>query len=68
MRLAADGCSLEAAAAEPAAGNKPRPRIAAILTEFTYRSHAHVILENFLQPLLFNGKWLDSGCWVVSGR
>ena len=24
--------------------------------DFTYRSHAHVILENFLEPRLFNLK------------
>ena len=43
-----------------------RPRVAAILTEFTYRSHAHVILENFLEPYLFNGKATQSGMDVVS--
>ena len=41
-------------------------RVAAIVTEFTYRSHAHVILENFLEPYLFNGKKTDSGMEVVS--
>lgn len=43
-----------------------RPRVAAILTEFTYRSHAHVILENFLEPYLFNGKATRSDMDVVS--
>ena len=33
-----------------------RPKVAAIFTIFTYRSHAHVLLENFLEPYLFNGK------------
>ena len=39
-------------------------RVAAVVTEFTYRSHAHVILENFLEPYLFNGKkdGLGHGC------
>ncbi|MBX7166919.1 MAG: hypothetical protein K1X74_11365 [Pirellulales bacterium] len=32
-------------------------RVGVVLTEFTYRSHAHVILENFLEPYLFNGLW-----------
>ena len=42
-------------AAEP-----KRPlKIAAISTAFFYRSHAHVILENFLVPYLFNGKVID---------
>ncbi len=43
-----------------------RPRVAAIVTEFFYRSHAHVILENFLKPYYFNGKLTDSGMDVVS--
>ncbi len=33
--------------------------MAAIVTEFTHRSHAHVIIENFLGPYLFNGKVID---------
>ena len=40
--------------------------MAALFTEFTYRSHAHVILENFLHPYLFNGEWTDPGVEVVS--
>ena len=43
-----------------------RPKVAAVITVFTYRSHAHVILENFLKPYLFNGKLTHSGCDVVS--
>lgn len=42
-----------------------RPRIAAVITEFTHRSHAHVILENFLEPYYFNGKLTESGIDVV---
>ena len=45
---------------------KKRLKIAAVLTEFTYRSHAHVLLENFLEPYLFNGKLTSSGMEVVS--
>jgi hypothetical protein len=41
-------------------------RVAAVITEFTYRSHAHVILENFLEPYLFNGQKTESGMKVVS--
>src|SRR5216110_1713753 len=48
------------------AGDKRRSKIAAILTEFTYRSHAHVLLENFLEPYLFNGKLTSSDMDVVS--
>lgn len=47
------------------AADEPRLKVAAILTEFTYRSHAHVILENFLEPYYFNGKLTYSGMDVV---
>jgi hypothetical protein len=43
-----------------------RLKVAAIVTEFTYRSHAHCILENFLQPYYFNGQVTNPGCDVVS--
>ena len=41
-------------------------KVAAIFTEFTYRSHAYVILENFLEPYLFNGRRTIPGVEVVS--
>ncbi len=53
----------EGRAQEPA---KKRLKVAVVFTEFTYRSHAHVILENFLHPYLFNGEWTDPGMDVVS--
>jgi len=43
-----------------------RPKVAAIITEFTHRSHAHVILENFLEQYYFNGELTDPGVDVVS--
>src|SRR3954452_23220416 len=49
----------------PAAETR-RLKIAAVVTEFTYRSHAHCILENFLQPYYFNGQVTDPGCDVVA--
>src|SRR5437773_8910506 len=52
-------------AAALAAGNK-RLKVGAVITAFTYRSHAHVILENFVAPYLFNGKWITPGMDVVS--
>ena len=52
--------------ASHAADKKRRPKVAVVLTSFTYRSHAHVILENFVQPYLFNGKRTDPGVDVVS--
>ena len=48
------------------AGPARKLRVAAVVTEFSYRSHAHVILENFLEPYLFNGRKTDSGMEVVS--
>ena len=51
---------------EPADSKPARPKVAAIVTEFTYRSHAHVILENFLEPYLFNGQLHTSPVEVVS--
>jgi len=41
-------------------------KVAAVMTTFTYRSHAHVILENFVQPYLFNGQVTQPGMQVVS--
>ncbi|MBP85816.1 MAG: hypothetical protein CMJ64_03725 [Planctomycetaceae bacterium] len=43
-----------------------RPKVAAIFTVCHHRSHAHVILENFLETYLFNGKETDPGVDVVS--
>lgn len=57
--------SLSPAALEAASEGK-KIRVAAIFTEFTYRSHAHVILENFLTPYLFNGKLIHPQFEVVS--
>jgi len=48
-----------------ASGSK-RLKVAAVITAFTYRSHAHVILENFVEPYLFNGKWISPDMDVVS--
>src|SRR4051812_2829699 len=42
-----------------------RPKVAAVVTELRYRDHAHVILENFLEPYLFNGKRTDPGFEVA---
>jgi hypothetical protein len=50
----------------PAAEPKKRPRLAAIYTVFRHRSHAHDILENFLEPYYFNGQLTDPGVEVVS--
>lgn len=43
-----------------------RPKVAAIFTTFRYRSHAHVILENFLEPYIFCGKRVEPPVEIVS--
>ncbi len=43
-----------------------RPRVAAIFSEFRFRSHAFDFLENFIRPFLFSGKLVDPGVEVVS--
>src|SRR5688500_15723921 len=49
------------------AGDPPRrPRIAAVYTVLRFRSHAYNILENFLRPLLFNGRLVPPPVDVVS--
>tara|TARA_Y100001960_G_C14777511_1_gene884230 strand:- start:79 stop:1407 length:1329 start_codon:yes stop_codon:yes gene_type:complete len=58
--------TLQGWGAEYEARENKRPRVAVIYTSFTYRSHAHVILENFLQPYLFCGEVTDPGVDVVS--
>jgi hypothetical protein len=45
---------------------RKRPKVAAIFTVFHHRSHAHVLLENFLRPYLFNGKPINPGVEVVA--
>ncbi len=55
------------ASAQPGFGAAGRRlRVGAVITAFSYRSHAHVILENFVGPYLFNGEWVDPGVDVVS--
>jgi hypothetical protein len=60
--LALGGSALTATAVD-----KPRrPKVAAIFTEFTPVSHAHVLLENFLEAFPFNGQMMDPPVDVVS--
>ena len=60
LMLASAGPTIALAAASR------RLKVGAVITAFTYRSHAQVILENFVAPYLFNGKWTDPGMEVVS--
>ncbi len=61
------GCALTGGLRLAAADDAPpRPKVAVVFTAFAYRLHAHVLLENFLQPYLFNGQKTDPGVDVVS--
>ena len=62
----AGGLMLASALPASALAAGKRLKVAAVITAFTYRSHAHVILENFVVPYLFNGKWISPGMDVVS--
>ncbi len=64
--LAAAGALAATARRLPAADDDAQLKVAAVITEFTYRSHAHVILENFLKPYLFNGQRTESRMRVAS--
>ncbi len=41
------------------------PRVAVLITTFFFKSHAHVLMENFVQPYLFNGKVTQPGVQVT---
>ncbi len=49
-----------------AAPSSNRPKVAALFSHFTAGSHSELILENFLEPYLFNGEQITSPCDVVS--
>ncbi len=48
------------------ADDAKRIKVGAVITTFFPRSHAHVILENFLEPYLFNGQVTQPGMDVAS--
>ena len=60
------GTSVVTGRANLMAEKKREPRVAAVFTAFHHRSHAHVLLENFLEPYLFNGQVTRSPVEVVS--
>lgn len=45
---------------------KRRPRVACLFTEFRALSHAHVLVENFLEKYPFNGRVIDPSVEIVS--
>jgi hypothetical protein len=62
------GLTMGGSFAPPSLGDGPAERIkvAAVVTEFSYRSHAHVIVENFVEPYLFQGRKIDPGMEIVA--
>lgn len=67
QQTAAAGLTLAGTSAAWGAPAKPaRPKIAAIITEMRHRTHAHCLLENFLEKYPFNAEVIDPGVDVVS--
>lgn len=64
--LAAGAALTSSLYAAPANDERRRPRIAAVFTEFRFRSHAYNILDCFFKPYLFRGDLVDPGVDVVS--
>jgi hypothetical protein len=64
LASAATTAAWAATARAKAAG--PRPKVAAVFTEFRLRSHAFHILTSLMGPYLFRGQWIDPGVDVVS--
>jgi hypothetical protein len=64
---ATGACLIPLGTAPTWAAEDQRPlKVATLINTFFSRSHAHVILENFVQPYLFNGKVTQPGMQVVS--
>src|SRR5262245_5279610 len=60
------GAVLAGQAGGAAIESKKRLRVAAIYSVFSYRGHAHVLLQNFLKPYYFCGRLTNSDMDVVS--
>ena len=54
------------AASRLPAAQGTRPKVAAVFTEFRFRSHAYNFLMNFMGKYLFRGQRIDPGVDVVS--
>ena len=65
QQLGAASC-LTLATTSSEARPRYRPRVAAVFTEFRFRSHAYDLLENFFTPYMFCGQLVDPGIDVVS--
>lgn len=67
-QIAAGGTALLGSSLFPAlaASADEKVRVAVVFTRFHYRSHTHVILENFLKPYLFCGEVVEPRMRIVS--
>ncbi len=66
IKATAAGASATCFGFRAAAAETPRPKVAAVFTEFRMRSHAFHILTSLMGKYLFRGEWLDPGVDVVS--
>jgi hypothetical protein len=66
IKVASAAASTTCFASHSGAAETPRPKVAAVFTEFRLRSHAFHILTSLMGPYLFRGKWTDPGVDVVS--
>jgi len=48
------------------AAKQEKPKVAVVITACFHRSHAHVLLENFLEPYLFSGELIEPMVEVVA--
>src|SRR5213080_3436396 len=66
IKATAAAASAACLTARTSAAEGPRPKVAAVFTEFRMRSHAFHILTSLMGKYLFRGQWVDPGVDVVS--
>src|SRR5262245_62816457 len=66
IKVAAAAASTACLTSRGRAADTPRPKVAAVFTEFRMRSHAFHILTSLMGRYLFRGQWMDPGVDVVS--
>src|SRR5262247_2593240 len=66
IKVASAAASTACFSSRGRAADTPRPKVAAVFTEFRMRSHAFHILTSLMGRYLFRGQWMDPGVDVVS--
>src|SRR5580765_1630244 len=66
IKVASAAASTACFTSRSRAADTPRPKVAAVFTEFRLRSHAFHILTSLMGKYLFRGQWVDPGVDVVS--